>query len=225
MLADDEHHQIVGHVGGGFSDELRAEMYERLAPLEAPSSYIETDSNNVAFHMVRPEVVIEVKINDVLFENTSGPLVNPILTFDGSWARAGQVRGIAIIFPVFERLRADKSVNATDVRLAQIEEFMTWPTPAATQLGADVPASQILRREVYRKELGGKLMVLKLLAWRTNKERYGYPAYVLSYVNFSSGRAEPLQTEVRISSDESQVLALFDELQAENVKKGWVQVG
>jgi hypothetical protein len=225
MMTDDERYQVVGHVGGGFSDESRAEWFSRLAPLEVESSYIETDSNHVAFHMVEPITVIEVKVNDVLFENTSGPLVNPILNFaDNSWSRAGQARGIAIISPVFERLREDKSATSTEVRLSQIEEFMSWPTPAATQLGADVEASQILRREVYRKQLGDKLMVMKFLAWKTNKEKYGYPAYVLSYVNFSSDRAEPLATDVRISSSEAQILALYEDLQAKNVKKGWTPV-
>jgi hypothetical protein len=110
-----------------------------------------------------------------------------------------------------------------DLRLAQIESFMTWPTPVDTQLG-ELPQSEILRREVFRKELGGKLMVMKFLTWKTNKENFGYPAYVVSYVNFSSERADPLQTDVRISSSPEQIMELYEELKAKNLKKGWVQV-
>ncbi|MDR1710248.1 MAG: hypothetical protein LBR58_00050 [Propionibacteriaceae bacterium] len=221
MMTDDGRYQVVGHVGGGFSDTARKQWFDRLAPQEVESSYIETDSNHVAFHMVAPTTVIEVKVNDVLFENTSGPLVNPILSFDGAWSRLGQARGIAIISPVFERVREDKQATPDQVRLSQIEEFMSWPTPAATELGADVAASTVLRRAVFRKELGDKLMVMKFLVWKTNKEKYGYPAYVFSYTNFSSDRADPLATEVRISSDEAQILRICEEFQEKNVKKGW----
>jgi hypothetical protein len=71
---------------------------------------------------------------------------------------------------------------------------------------------------------GAKLMVQKFLAWKTNKEQNGYPAYVFSYTNFSSERAEPLSAEARVSNSREQILQLCDGFIAKNVKKGWEKV-
>jgi len=80
-------------------------------------------------------------------------------------------------------------------------------------------------RDVYRKELGNKIMVQKYMVWKTNKEQTGdYAAYVLYYTNFSSDRKEPLQREVNISDSFDQIIKLKDKAIEENVKKGWSQV-
>ncbi|MDR3073603.1 MAG: hypothetical protein LBV01_02610 [Deltaproteobacteria bacterium] len=77
---------------------------------------------------------------------------------------------------------------------------------------ADKPAlapSDMLRREVHKKENGGKLMVQKFLLRKTNKEQSGEsPAYVFSHVNFrSEGASGPLRAEARIS-DSSRSLSV-----------------
>jgi hypothetical protein len=65
--------------------------------------------------------------------------------------------------------------------------------------------------------------VQKYFVWKTNKEGTDsrYPAYVLHYTDFSVGRKELLKRELRVSSSEEQILAICDEMIAENVKKGW----
>ena len=225
LIASDGRYQPVGHVGSGLNDESRTQFHTLLSNAEVPSSYIETDANHVAFHLVRPEIVIEIKVNDVLFESLSGPVSNPLLEFDGqSWSRTGTGAGISIIHPVLVGIRQDKAVNPTDVRLAQIEEYFAWPVPPVITSDA-APASTLLRREVYTKGAGGKIMVQKFLAWATNKADRGYAEYVVAYVNFSSGRKDPLSTEVRISASSDQALAMFDALVADKVKSGWQQVG
>ena len=219
-------YQVIGHVGGGFTTEQRQEYFERLSAIEAPSTYVETDANRVAFHMVRPELVVEVTINDVLYESTSGPIITALLEHtDTGWRRAGSAPGASIIFPVLSRLREDKQPNPTDVRYAQLEEIAWQPlAPADGVSSATGPASTLLRREVYTKTLGGNPMVMKFLAWKTNKEGFGYPAYVVTYINFSAGRRDPFAAETRISSSEDQIQSIFDALVSENVKKGWQQV-
>jgi ATP-dependent DNA ligase len=214
-------YQIVGHVGGGFDGEQRKAFFDRLLTMKTESSYIETDSNHVAFHMVRPEIVVEIHINDVLFETTSGAILNPLLAYDGAYRRAQAVPGISIVFPVFERVREDKTVNASDVRFAQVDAIAARP---AAEGAGEAPSgkSELLRREVYKKETGGKLMVQKFLVWKTNKGA-DYPGYVLSHTNFSSERKDPLQSEVRVSDDLDQIQELCGEFVAKNVKKGWVQ--
>lgn len=224
FATEDGRYQPVGHVGSGLTDATRADFHTRLSPLEVASSYIETDANHVAFHLVRPELVIEVKVNDVLFESTSGPILNALLEFDGSWTRTGTAAGVSIIHPVLERVRDDKAAAGADVRLAQIEQHWSWPLPIGATDTAERPASRILRREVFTKTVGGKLMVQKFLVWQTNKSAYGYAEYVLAYTNFSSGRADPLSSEVRISEHAEQVLAMADALIADKVKSGWQPV-
>ena len=224
LMPEDGVYQIIGHVGGGFSEEERREFLQKLAGMVTSSTYTETDANHVAFRMVRPEWVIEAQINDVIFETSAGPQLNPQLVFRDGYTRIGSAPGVSIIFPSFSRLRKDKTPNAVDTRYSQIDEI-AWQPVAASGGEAALPASTLLRRELYRKDLGGKLMVQKYLAWRTNKTQAGYPAYVFTYTDFSSGRAEPLKVETRISDDETQIMAFFEDYLAQNVKKGWVKVG
>jgi len=101
------------------------------------------------------------------------------------------------------RWRKDKAVNPADLRLAQIEDFLGEAKAAKAE---KLKPSKMLRREVYKKESGGKLMVQKFLLWKTNKDKDDpkYPAYVFTSVNFSSGRADAFQTDVRVTNDEKQ---------------------
>jgi hypothetical protein len=226
LMPADGVYQIVGHTGNGFDEELRKELFERLLALVMPSKYIETDSNHVAFHMVKPELVIELNINDVLFETGSGVILNPRLEIHaGEYRSIGAVPGVSVVYPIFKRLRADKTANAQDARLAQIAEFAFAGDIKPDAYSGEPPRSKLLRRDVYKKEAGGKLMVQKFMAWKTNKEAHGYPAYVFSCTNFSSERAEPLNSEVRISSNEAQILEICQDFVEKNVKKGWVKAG
>jgi hypothetical protein len=126
-----------------------------------------------------------------------------------------------VVFPVFERIRDDKKVSPLDVRLSQLNEINYNPHKEEFAKNVEQAESTLLKREVYRKTLGAKLMVQKFLIWKTNKENAGYPAYVLTHVNYSSDRAEPLQSEVRVSGSESQIKALLDDFLEKNIKKGW----
>lgn len=226
LMPEEGVYQIVGKTGNGFGEELKKELLGKLTPMIIESKYIETDSNHVAFHMIKPELVIELNVNDVLFENTSGPLYNPQLEIvDGEYRRIGSVPGVSFVFPIFQRMREDKAVNETDVRLSQISDFMYNAAAEEHQAQGELSSSELLRREVYKKEQGDKLMVQKFLVWKTNKEQTGqWPAYVLNYVNFSSQRAEPLKTEIRISNSEEQILGFYQAFVDDNVKKGWVKV-
>ena len=226
LMPSDGIYAVVGHVGGGFTTELRQEYFQRLSPVEVPTTFIETDANHVAFHMVRPQIVIEVMINDVLYESTSGPIVSPLLEYsDAGYRRVGSMPGASIIYPVLSRLRDDKTPNPVDVRYSQLEEITWQPVNAPDEAtSAAPPASHVLRREVYTKTLGGNPMVMKFVAWATGKQRFGYPAYVVTYVNFSAGRRDPLAVETRICDDETQIQQMFDDMVTANVKKGWQRV-
>lgn len=227
LMPKDGLYQVIGRVGGGLTTTQRQALFNQLSAVEVASTFIETDANHVAFHMVRPELVIEATINDVLYETTSGPIIAPLLEYGAAgYRRSGSAPGASIVFPVFARLRDDKQVNPVDVRYAQIEEIAWQPVAVDDDVTADTPpASVILRRQVYTKELGGVPMVMKFVAWKTGKQRFGYPAYVFTYVNFSAGRREPLAVETRVSNSEEQILAMFDQYVADNVKRGWQLAG
>jgi hypothetical protein len=230
-LMDDENpnenrFQIIGRTGGGFTAEEREEFLKRLTPQIAASTYIETDSNHVAFRMVKPTIVIELAVNDIIFESSTAPILNTIVEIkDGECSRYTSCEGVSFISPIYVRERADKIVTPSDVRLSQVAEFIQ-PKDKSLALTTEqgIPKADIIRREVYKKESGGKLMVLKFIAWKTNKERFNHPSYVVHCTNYSSDRKDRLQREVRITSDRGQAIALFEAMVDENVKKGWIKI-
>ncbi|MDR1603628.1 MAG: hypothetical protein LBS10_02395 [Gracilibacteraceae bacterium] len=225
LMPEEGVYQVVGRTGGGLSAEEKETLFTRLSAMIVDSRYIETDSNHVAFHMIRPEIVAEIKLNDILLESAGGAILNPQLEArDGVYRPTGRVAGFSLVFPVFSRLRPDKAANAVDTRLSQTDGI-AWQPDRPEAAGTAPAAAQILRREVYRKTAGAKLMVQKFLAWQTNKSfADGFPAYVFYHVNFSSERKEPLQSDVRVTEDREQLEALFEEFLAAHVKKGWVKL-
>jgi hypothetical protein len=44
---------------------------------------------------------------------------------------------------------------------------------------------------------------------------------VVAFTDFSPGRKEPLQRELRVASSEPRIRALAAAWEAENIKKGW----
>jgi hypothetical protein len=84
-----------------------------------------------------------------------------------------------------------------------------------------------VRREVWTKTTKGQLAVRKLLVWQTNKAEGSqrYPAYVVHWTDYSAGRAEPLDRDVRPAPDEAAAQAIAQEFIDANIKKGWEKVG
>jgi len=226
MMPKEGQYQIIGRTGNGFNEDLKKQLLAELTPMIVESQYIETDSNHAAFHMIKPEKVIELIVNDVLFETSSGAIMNPVLEIDkGQYMRRGSVNGISFVYPIFERFRDDKKAVFDDVRLSQINDFAYIPLDEIVN-DSELPKSEIIHREVYTKESGTKLMVQKFVVWKTGKEKKNkiYPAYVFHYTNFSSERKEPLQREIHISNDETQILELMQNSIDTNIKKGWNKV-
>ena len=94
----------------------------------------------------------------------------------------------------------------------------------ATAADLALPASEILKREVRVKELKGKKMVRKLMMWKTNKEsaqRGEFPAYVLHLTDFSPGRKDPLQREIRVSDSLEQIQTFYADMEKEYFVGGW----
>lgn len=227
MMPEEGKYQIVSHVGGGMKETLKAEILKHFEERIVESDYIDTDSNYVAFRMVKPDTVMEFSVRDVIYETANGPVLNTVLRFeDGRYKVDNTVTGLSFIAPVFDRFRKDKSANEIDTRLSQIEDFASFePEEIISRPEVKLDKSNVLLRDVYEKTLGDKYMIQKYVVWKTNKEESGdYPAYVLHYTNYSSNRQEPLQRELRVSDREEQIMELYKSYLEENIKKGWKQV-
>jgi hypothetical protein len=220
---------VLGHVGGGFSNDERRGFLSDLKDMVVASDYIEVN-DQVAYHMVRPQWVIEISILDLIAETTRGLPINKMaLSWDSAAQRYRIVRRmplVGMISPQFVRRREDKVVHAADIPLRQVTDIVDVALADRDARQLDLPKSEILRREVCTKQLKGQTMVRKLLMWKTNKNDSGheYPAYVIHYTDFSPNRKTPLERDIRVSSSREQIEQLWSALAAESFSKGWTAV-
>ena len=191
------------------------------------SEYVETDSRNVAFQMVRPKVVVEISGIDFVTENAAGePKQNMLLRYDQEqgYSVVMKTSGAVVHSPVFERIRNDKSCNATDIRIKQLTDLCSFSVKRAVAKES-LPNSIRMLRRVFVKQAAGKIMIQKYVVWKTNKESTGiYPAYVLHITDYSSTRQELLKRDIRVSDSKQQIMDMCQEMIDNNVKKGWKEV-
>lgn len=219
--------QQFASTGNGLTEQERVSLFSRLEQMKAESEYIETDSRNVAFQMVRPEVVVEMSGIDFVTENAAGEAkLNMLLHYGEAegYKVVAQTAGCAVHSPVFVRFREDKGCNESDVRLSQLTDLCAFQVKEVGSQGA-LPKSQKLIRRVFVKESGGKRMLQKYLVWKTNKESAGnFPAYILHFTDYSPSRLEALKRDIRVSDSEDQIMELCQQMIESNVKKGWEEV-
>ncbi len=178
MTEDGRLHQFTT-LGNGFSDAQRTELLEKLSGMHVDSEYIETDSRNVAYQMVRPEIVVEISVIDLVAENSKGePKMDMLLcyTAEGGYTVEAQTPGVSAHSPVFVRFRDDKSCNPTDIRISQLTDLCPFAETKVVLMG-NLPKSEILVRRIYTKGEGLKLMIQKYVIWKTNKELLPYYLY------------------------------------------------
>jgi hypothetical protein len=236
MRADGTFH-ILGRVGSGFSDEDRRAWLSDLEDLRVGSDYVEAN-DGVAYQMVWPRHVIEISILDLVTQNTRGaPVTSMVLDWEcahrdedadygvGTWRIVRRLPLAAMISPQFVRRRDDKQVNPTDLRLSQITALVDVPLADSDARQFTLPASEILRRDVWTKQLKGQTMVRKLVMWDTHKAGGSdFPAYVVHLTDYSPNRKTPLERDIRVSNAREQIEELWQELAAEYVVKGWIKV-
>lgn len=217
----------IGRTGNGLSVDEQHSFYKTLSKDIVESSYIETDGRRVAFQMVKPTLVVEITVNELLTENSKGIIKNYVLEYDekSGYSFSSSIDGVSLIHPVFKRTRDDKQVNDHDIRFSQVTDIVFLDQSKAGQ-AKDLPKSDVIFREVFTKTSKGKTNVQKFIVWKTNKEKAddGYPAFVMNYTNFSPTRKAPLKKDVRISNSKKQIMALIDGFMEKNIKKGWDKV-
>ena len=220
--------QVLGRVGGGFTDDQRREMLSDLKDMSVESEYAEVNGDNVAYQMVNPEWVMEVSCLDLLSSTTRGGTINRmVLDFHNNGSRGYHVVTklplATIISPQFVRRREDKHVRPEDCGISQVANIIEVPLMDRDARQMTLPTSEILRREVYTKDLKGQTMVRKFVMWRTNKESSSdeFPAYVVHYTDFSPNRKDSLARELRVSNSKTQIEQLWEAFKADNIKSGW----
>lgn len=218
--------QVLGRVGGGFTDDERRDWLSDLKDTGADSEYTEVN-DQVAYQFVRPERVIEMSCLDLIVQNTRGATIDKmVLRWDAPAFTYRTIRRLPLcnpISPQFVRLREDKTVNPVDIRLQQVTDLVPVPFAEQDASALLLPQSELLKRTVYTKVLKGQTLVRKLLLWRTNKEQLDpdYPAYVAYVTDFSPNRAELLKRDLRVSNSQEQIESLFEELTRQYVVSGW----
>ena len=244
LMRADGTFQVLGRVGGGFTDQDRRNWLCDLQDLVVGSDYVEAN-DGVAYRMVWPTFVIEISVLDLIAQTTRGASIQSMVldwqaTGDrgdrvsaGFWRRVRKLPLAAMISPQFVRVRDDKSVNPVDLRLEQITSLVEVPLADRDARRFTLPASEVLCREVYTKQLKGQTMVRKLVMWQTNKQESGdrdqasgmghFPAYVIAFTDYSPNRKTPLERDIRVSNSREQIEELWDELVKEYIVKGWTR--
>jgi ATP-dependent DNA ligase len=224
-VALDDGFMVIGKVGTGFSDLEREQLVSNLEPLVINSNIVEVAGNGLAFYWVIPEFVVEVNCLELLIDNSEGPIFKQKVIFseEKGYSHSGMITGVSLMSPVYAGIRMDKKADAISAGLSQITSRVEIRVNESHL--KQLKASEIIKREVYIKEGKNGKSLRKFVSWKTNKEVTGlYPAYVLYFTDFSSGRKDPLQTEIYTAIDENELEVKFNDLIAENIKKGWVKI-
>jgi hypothetical protein len=228
LMREDGSFQIIGTVGNMGSEDDRREMMKKLADTVVDSDYRVVASSGEMFRFVEPRIVIEVSCTDLQAENSDGlPIRQWTLSYGGEsskrWERVCPVAGASPIHPVLSRIRTDKKVARPDIRAEQLNERVLVGGLELKAQPIMLPASEIVRREVYTKVTKGELAVRKLLVWKTNKEALdrAYPAYVVHWTDFSAGRKTPLEREVRPAPTHEEAERIAAMMIENEIAKGW----
>ena len=219
----------------GLKDEERADIAKRLGEKHVESQYVLSDSRGIAYQMVKPELVFEISVLELVARGNDDKIkMNPLLRYlpspvgegaggEAGWLMEGVTPGVSALGITLERERTDKQPNETDVRISQLTDICPFEEPEGGK--AELAKSELLERHVYKKVSGEKVMLHKFLLWKTNKEQSGrYPAYIIYHTDYSSGRKEMIKRDMLYSNDEQQIRDLLAAEIADNIKKGWEEV-
>jgi len=219
--------QLVGKVGGGFSDQERTDLLKDLSQHVVESDFREVNSDRVAYQMVKPAMVIEIECLDLISTTSRGNTIDKMVLEwdDGAWSGVRRLPLISILSPQFVRLRDDKTPSGTETGISQLSAIVDIPDIDRAAAEVELPKSEIIARAVATKIAKEKTMLRKVIALKTNKEDASkdFPAYVLHITDFSPNRAKKLQSEVKVSVDRDQIMELFETSKKDLFKKGWVE--
>ncbi|MBU0550227.1 hypothetical protein KKF91_10905 [Myxococcota bacterium] len=207
-------YQIIGGCQR-LSPESRRALLALLAPLKIEASFHQAGPGGAVYQWVEPKHHARLRAREA---RSAPPRVAARLT-DVGWRSAGLMPSVHLSGLSFMRL----SQAGEGVGLDQLGEG--WPEALAATPMPDLPPSEVLRREVYTKRLGGQRAVRKLLMWRTNKDELDarYPAFVVHLTDYSPQRKAPLSRVVRLAPTLQDAHREFARLLDEHIKADWAR--
>jgi len=228
LIDDNSRFHLIGRVRTGFSETERRSLYDALSSSACESQYRLVSDHGVLYRWVKPNMVVEVKCNDLLTHRADEePIRRMVLEYSDAkgWTPLRPMPAISMINAVFVRLRDDKSADDHGVRFSQVMDLVPVEVDQCYP-ATSLPASEIVRREIYTKKTGAGLAVRKLVVWKTNKEAadIAYPSWAAFFTDFSPGREPPLKTDVRVASTRERIEAYADLWLASKIKRGWTTV-
>jgi hypothetical protein len=176
------------------------------------------------YRFVKPEIVVEIVCSDVQSEDAKGdPILKMALQCENTeWHALRPVPSISLLHPVLERIRDDKKADSLDVRLTQLDEYCSIGGLNEKVEKVELPASSILRREVFVKKSKGKQAVRKLLVIKTNKEKEThFPPFVVHFTDYSPNRKNPLDQDVLLFESKKEANQAADNWKEEEIGRGW----
>jgi len=226
LIRPDGEYQLIGSVGTGFTEDMRATLHRVLSNKLVSASYRKATREGALYRFVKPRLVVELKCNDLLTHRSDGlPVRRMALDFsqDNAWAPLRNVPAVSMINAVFVRVREDKQADPVAVRLSQVTDLVPVEESDAAVSAAILSASEIIRRDVYTKVSGERTLVRKLVIWKTNKETSNpaYPPYAAFFTDFSPGRKQPLKTDIRVATTLEKIEAHVEQWLVGNIKRGW----
>ncbi|MCO4771536.1 MAG: ATP-dependent DNA ligase [Deltaproteobacteria bacterium] len=229
LMREDGQFQLIGSCGNLGNDADRTSLMRTLEPTLCDSNYRFAARSGELYRFVKATVVMEIRVTDLQVENASGRDVNRMVLDEreDGWHAVRPFPGVSLIHPVLSRLRDDKSINATDIRASQVLERVPVSNVGDAAEAVERKASDLQRREVWVKETKGVRAVRKLLLWKTNKDMDDpdFPAYVVTWVDYSPGRQAPIKREVRLAPTRADADSIAETMIAKGVKRGWNAVG
>lgn len=215
--------QVFARVGSGMDDEQRRALLVQLQPDTVAAPLAMTDSDGRPIVFVKPRHVLEIEGDDIVGDvRNDKENVTQFLSWDGqAWTYYRQAQCPRVSFPIFGKLRSDKTPDESGASLKQVVSEPVLP-PLKPADPAQAPV--VLRREVYRKDgKSGDAAVRKLVVI----EKFDPEAFpfVVFWTDYSSKRKEPLKVTTQFAITRERADALATRLVEEGVTKGFVRVG
>ncbi|MBW2531727.1 MAG: ATP-binding protein, partial [Deltaproteobacteria bacterium] len=195
-----------------------------LQAIEAAADLRHPSRAGILFRFVRPEVVVEVRCNDLLTTRAGGmPIRRPTLTWDPTgcrWRALPSQPLVSMINAVFVRERPDKGVDPVSLRVEQVASLVAVPqevTPAHPD-----PEPRVIRREVYSRPSRKGTCIRKLVVVDTGSSDQTMRApFAALFTDFSSNRATPMKTDLGAATTREGIEEQVETWIEENIKRGW----
>lgn len=218
-------YRIFASGGNGLTMEHRKLLEYTLGQIAVPSNLIYTDSQGVAFQMIKPEYVFEVTAIDFAGKNCLHDVYKNYITEysqEKGWVVRGKVPGVTTYSLSIVRLRDDKKCVEPDIAVRQIQNIYPFDCADVTLAQKEYPLSTIVQREAFYKKSGRSAYIKKFVLVKTNKDTCGqFPKFFLHFTDYSSNRKEKMKITVYCSSSKTELEEKMQTMIYKSIKSGW----